>query len=137
MNELESQVCQLLFKEQMSNKEAAQRLNLTPAEVLSIAVKSRTHQPHVETNPHKAASETEEEQIQRLRRQVRQGLLERTQPGAIEEIPAHALVRLWSLIEDQKLIQGDLASVEDPILDGLAEEIKKQIFSLLDQAVEG
>lgn len=136
MNDLENRVCRLLFKDRLSTCEAAQRLNMTPAEVVSIAARSRPQTPSVSKNSEKGISETEEEQINRLRLQVRQGLLERTRPGAIEEIPAHALVRLWSLVEDQKLIHGDASGTEDPVLDSLSAEVRTQIIALLDQAEE-
>ena len=135
MTELEGQVCRLLFHDGVSSTEAAQRLRLSPAEVVSIAVKSKG-----QTRPSASSQlpgETDDDaldeagQIRLLRLQVRRGLLARTRPGAIEEIPAAALVRLWQLVEDPRLL-GKTEPEEDPFEEVVPEEMREAIFQLLD-----
>jgi hypothetical protein len=135
MTELEGQVCRLLFHEGVSSTEAAERLRLSPAEVVSIAVNSKGNGKS--TSRRKPAPSLPEEpldegeQIRLLRQQVRLGLLSRTRPGAIDEIPAAALVRLWQLIEDPQLLNKDVES-EDPFMEVIPEETQDAIFRLLD-----
>ncbi len=140
MTELEGQVCRLLFQEGVSSTEAAERLRLSPAEVVSIAVHSKGN-GKADTKRKSAAAIKEEPlddgaQIRLLRQQVRQGLLSRTRPGAIEEIPATALVRLWQLIEDPRLLNQDVDD-DDPFMEVIPEETRKAIFSLLDTRPSG
>jgi hypothetical protein len=135
MTELEGQVCRLLFQEGVSSTEAAERLRLSPAEVVSIAVNSKGNgKSNTKQKPASSLSEEsldEGEQIRLLRQQVRQGLLSRTRPGAIDEIPAAALVRLWQLIEDPRLLNKTVET-EDPFTEVIPEEIQDAIFRLLD-----
>lgn len=139
MTELEGQVCRLLFQEGVSSTEAAERLRLSPAEVVSIAVNSKgqTRSNGKRNGKRKPApvaveeSHDEGEQIRLLRQQVRQGLLARTRPGTIDEIPAAALVRLWQLIEDPTLLSKSSAG-EDPFLEVIPPETQEAIFQLLD-----
>ena len=140
MTELEGQVCRLLFQEGVSSTEAAERLRLSPAEVVSIAVHSKGN-GKATTNRKSGTARKEESlddgaQIRLLRQQVRQGLLSRTRPGAIDEIPATALVRLWQLIEDPRLLNKDVED-EDPFAEVIPEETRKAIFRLLDTRPSG
>jgi hypothetical protein len=136
MTELEGQVCRLLFQEGVSSTEAAERLRLSPAEVVSIAVNSKGNgKPSSKSKPVPTTVERpldEAEQIRLLRHQVREGLLSRTRPGAIEEIPAAALVRLWQLIEDPRLL-NKAGEEEDPFTEAIPEETQEAIFRLLDE----
>lgn len=141
MTELEGQVCRLLFQEGVSSTEAAERLRLSPAEVVSIAVNSKGNGKPTSGKKHAPTSMAEElpdegEQIRLLRQQVRQGLLSRTRPGAIEEIPAAALVRLWQLIEDPRLLNKTVEE-EDPFAEIIPEETQEAIFQLLDTRQSG
>ncbi len=135
MTELEGQVCRLLFQEGVSSTEAAERLRLSPAEVVSIAVSSKGNgrsTPKRKTVPGAVEEPLDEgEQIRLLRQQVRQGLLSRTRPRAIDEIPASALIRLWQLIEDPRLLNKN-AGEEDPFAETICEETRNAIFQLLD-----
>ncbi len=136
MTELEGQVCRLLFQEGISSTEAAERLRLSPAEVVSIAVKSKSNGNSTSKRkpvPIPAEEPLDEgEQIRQLRHQVRQGLLSRTRPGAIDEIPAAALVRLWQLVEDPRLLNTTTGE-EDPFAEVIPTEIQEEIFKLLDR----
>jgi DNA-directed RNA polymerase specialized sigma24 family protein len=137
MTDLEGQVCQLLFEKGVSSREAAKQLQISPGEVVSIATHARKASPpgNHKTEPSQPTTAkplSEQEQIKQLRRQVRYGLLERTKPGAIEDIPATALVRLWQLIEDPSLL-GKGGQVEDPFEEVIPEEVRQAIFRILDE----
>jgi hypothetical protein len=132
MTEIEGQVRRLLFEEGVSSTEAAERLCLSPAEVVSIAVQSRSHpNGSAPKQPKPVEPVNDAGQIHLLRSQVRAGLLARTRGDAVEDFPASALVRLWQLIEDPKLLSA--GDPEEGDLFDVPEATREEIFRLLDE----
>jgi len=130
---LEREVRRLLFEERLSNVEAAARLGVEPSEVLATASRlngKRRVEPCETPRP----PLDEPEQVARLRRQVRAGLIERTRPDKISSVPASALVRLWQLVEDPGLLGPRETSIEE-IFD-IPEETMEAISRLLDERHE-
>lgn len=139
MTELEGQVRQLLFEEGISTTEAARRLRIPSAEVVSIAVRARNGNGAPRAARRKPKPEPElpaepGEQIDLLRAQVRQALIVRTRAGEVAEFPAAALVRLWQLVEDPKLLSGG-QDPEEELFD-IPEGVREEIFRLLDEGAE-
>lgn len=139
MTELEGRVRQLLFEEGISTTEAARRLRIPSAEVVSIAVRARNGNGAPRAARRKPKPEPElpaepGEQIDLLRAQVRQALIVRTRSGEVSEFPAAALVRLWQLVEDPKLLSGGQVAEEE--LFDIPEAVREEIFRLLDEGAE-
>jgi hypothetical protein len=133
MTDLGEQVRRLLLDEGCSSTEAARRLKITPAEVVSIASRSKGRRNGAtKTQPRNVEPLSEVEQIHLLRNQVRQGLISRTGSGLIGDFPAAALVRLWQLIEDPQLLGTASPGEEDPFNEVIPKETQEAIFRLLD-----
>jgi len=128
MTDLEDQVRRLFLKEHCSNVEIATQLGISPQEVLRIANGLRNGSSN--TQPPNGEVLTNEKQIDLLRKQVRAALVTRTRAGAASDFPASALVRLWQLIEDPKVLTA--GDEDDGDVFGIPEETREAIFKLLD-----
>jgi len=123
MSNLQEQVCDFLFRKRLSSTETAKRLGISHKEVMQLAVPTEA----VDSPPMPETAKPRDggDQIEFIRRRVREALIER-----LDEFPPASLVRLWQLIEDPKLLLQTEREDEDPF--EISAETREKIFALLD-----